>query len=181
LQGDQSLRLDGLHHVAAAVVELAVNIRHDFAAGGVEYANNRIEQRDGGVRRLDLQDQILRVAVVNPRQIRDFARATARLAKTDTLDATVIVRGLGGERRILANEFFTGIYETALSPQELLAANRSRWHDARVEIMHRGCFGPQNRGEASEHKPQQRAGNSGQARGLVAEPLDHCHGDAFNV
>ena len=38
------------------------------------------------------------------------------------LDATVIVRGLGGERRILANEFFTGIYETALSPQELLAA-----------------------------------------------------------
>jgi transposase len=30
------------------------------------------------------------VAVVNPRQIRDFARATARLAKTDTLDATVI-------------------------------------------------------------------------------------------
>lgn len=32
----------------------------------------------------------LSVAVVNPRQIRDFARATARLAKTDTLDAAVI-------------------------------------------------------------------------------------------
>jgi transposase len=32
----------------------------------------------------------LPVAVVNPRQIRDFARATARLAKTDTLDAAVI-------------------------------------------------------------------------------------------
>jgi transposase len=32
----------------------------------------------------------LAVAVVNPRQIRDFARATARLAKTDTLDAAVI-------------------------------------------------------------------------------------------
>ena len=31
----------------------------------------------------------LPVAVVNPRQIRDFARATARLAKTDTLDAAV--------------------------------------------------------------------------------------------
>ena len=30
------------------------------------------------------------IAVVNPRQIRDFARATARLAKTDTLDAAVI-------------------------------------------------------------------------------------------
>ena len=32
----------------------------------------------------------LPVAVVNPRQIRDFARATGRLAKTDALDAAVI-------------------------------------------------------------------------------------------
>ena len=34
----------------------------------------------------------LAVAVVNPRQIRDFARATGRLAKTDTLDAEAIAR-----------------------------------------------------------------------------------------
>ena len=32
----------------------------------------------------------LPVAVINARQIGDFARATARLAKTDTLDAAVI-------------------------------------------------------------------------------------------
>ncbi|HTQ23982.1 MAG TPA: IS110 family transposase [Candidatus Binataceae bacterium] len=32
------------------------------------------------------------VAVVNPRQVRDFARATGRLAKTDALDAQVLVR-----------------------------------------------------------------------------------------
>ena len=32
----------------------------------------------------------LYVAVVNPRQVRDFARATGRLAKTDRLDAAVI-------------------------------------------------------------------------------------------
>jgi len=32
----------------------------------------------------------LPVAVVNPRQIRDFARATGQLAKTDTLDALII-------------------------------------------------------------------------------------------
>ena len=38
------------------------------------------------------------------------------------LDATIIVRGPAGERRIAANEFFIGIYETALSPQELLVA-----------------------------------------------------------
>ena len=32
----------------------------------------------------------LPVAIVNPRQIRDFDRATARLAKTDILDAAVM-------------------------------------------------------------------------------------------
>jgi carbon-monoxide dehydrogenase medium subunit len=38
------------------------------------------------------------------------------------LNATIIVRGEGGERRIEARDFFTGIYETALSPEELLVA-----------------------------------------------------------
>jgi carbon-monoxide dehydrogenase medium subunit len=38
------------------------------------------------------------------------------------LNATMIIRGQGGERRIAAEKFFTGIYETALSPQELLVA-----------------------------------------------------------
>lgn len=32
------------------------------------------------------------VAVVNPRQVRDFARATGRLAKTDSIDAEVLAR-----------------------------------------------------------------------------------------
>ena len=39
-----------------------------------------------------------------------------------TLGATIIVHGPGGERRIAASEFFAGIYETALRPQELLVA-----------------------------------------------------------
>ena len=38
------------------------------------------------------------------------------------LAATIIVRDPSGERRIAAKEFFTGIYQTALSPQELLVA-----------------------------------------------------------
>jgi carbon-monoxide dehydrogenase medium subunit len=38
------------------------------------------------------------------------------------LDATIVVRGPVGERRIAAAEFFRGIYETALSPQDLLVA-----------------------------------------------------------
>jgi aerobic carbon-monoxide dehydrogenase medium subunit len=38
------------------------------------------------------------------------------------LNATVIVRGQAGERRIAATDFFTGIFETALSARELLIA-----------------------------------------------------------
>ena len=38
------------------------------------------------------------------------------------LNATIIVRGPGGERRIAARDFFTGIYGTALTPQELLVS-----------------------------------------------------------
>ena len=38
------------------------------------------------------------------------------------LNATVVVRGPEGERRIAAADFFQGIYETALTPDELLIA-----------------------------------------------------------
>src|ERR1700680_3563806 len=38
------------------------------------------------------------------------------------LDATIVVRGPDGERRVAAKEFFTGIYETALWADELLVA-----------------------------------------------------------
>lgn len=37
-----------------------------------------------------LQDADLPVAVVNPRQVRDFARASGRLAKTDAIDARML-------------------------------------------------------------------------------------------
>jgi carbon-monoxide dehydrogenase medium subunit len=39
-----------------------------------------------------------------------------------TLGAIIVARGPSGERRIAASEFFAGIYETALAPQELLVA-----------------------------------------------------------
>jgi aerobic carbon-monoxide dehydrogenase medium subunit len=38
------------------------------------------------------------------------------------LGATIIIRGPRGERRIAAEQFFTGIYQTALEPGELLVA-----------------------------------------------------------
>jgi transposase len=41
---------------------------------------------------LSLNESQLPVAVVNPRQVRDYARAIGRLAKTDAIDAYVIAR-----------------------------------------------------------------------------------------
>ncbi len=38
------------------------------------------------------------------------------------LGATIVVQGPGGERRIAAEQFFTGIYETRLTPGDLLVA-----------------------------------------------------------
>lgn len=38
------------------------------------------------------------------------------------LDATIIIRNQTGERRVAAIDFFRGIYETALSPDDLLVA-----------------------------------------------------------
>src|ERR1700726_2186095 len=38
------------------------------------------------------------------------------------LNATIVIQGQAGERRVKAADFFTGIYQTALSPDELLIA-----------------------------------------------------------
>lgn len=49
----------------------------------------------GGFERIlrkGLQEHGLAVSVINPRQIRDFARASGQLAKTDAIDATMIAR-----------------------------------------------------------------------------------------
>jgi transposase len=52
-----------------------------------------VMEATGGLERLLLRalvDAALPVIVVNPRQVRDFAKATGQLAKTDTLDAQVL-------------------------------------------------------------------------------------------
>jgi carbon-monoxide dehydrogenase medium subunit len=41
-------------------------------------------------------------------------------ACVQALNATLILRGPGGERRVAASDFFTGLYATALAPDELL-------------------------------------------------------------
>ena len=38
------------------------------------------------------------------------------------LDGTVVARSIGGERRIAASDFYTGLYTTALAPNEMVVA-----------------------------------------------------------
>jgi transposase len=54
-----------------------------------------VMEATGGYERLataSLLKALLQVAVVNPRQVRDFAKSTGQLAKTDKLDAGILAR-----------------------------------------------------------------------------------------
>jgi hypothetical protein len=80
----------------------------------------------------------LPVAVVNPRQVRDFARATGRLAKTDVLDATMLalfgaavcppVRPLPDEQAQVLGELVARRRQLV----EMLAAETNRQRQARA-------------------------------------------------
>jgi transposase len=79
----------------------------------------------------------LPLAVVNPRQIRDFARATGRLAKTDALDAQVIAlfaERVRPEPRRLADADSQSLAELIARRRqivEMLGMEANRLHQAR--------------------------------------------------
>ena len=82
----------------------------------------------------------LPVVIVNPRQVRDFAKATGELAKTDRIDAAVL--SLFGERirpevRPLPDEA-TRDFEAKLARRrqvvEMLSAEKNRLHTARRAV-----------------------------------------------
>lgn len=82
----------------------------------------------------------LPVAVVNPRQVRDFARATGELAKTDQLDAAVLslfAERVQPELRPIPDEA-TRDFEAQLTRRrqiiEMLTAERQRLHTARKPV-----------------------------------------------
>lgn len=77
-----------LTHDEAHLTELAERLGQLRPRLVVLEATGRLHRRVAAV----LAAAGLPVAVVNPRQIRDFARATGRLAKTDKLDAETIAR-----------------------------------------------------------------------------------------
>lgn len=74
----------------------------------------------------------LPMAVINPRQIRDFARSTGKLAKTDALDAAVIARfaeSVKPEPRPLADEQTRVLSELVARRRqlvEMMTAERNR-------------------------------------------------------
>lgn len=81
------------------------------------------------------------VAVVNPRQIRDFARATGQLAKSDTLDARVIARFAETVQppvRPLATEQAQALAELVARRRQLvdmLAAETNRYRQVRNRAL----------------------------------------------
>jgi len=82
----------------------------------------------------------LPVAVVNPRQVRDFARATGRLAKTDALDAAVLARfgeAVRPEPRPLddaATADLSALVQRRRQLVDMLVAERNRLHLARRPV-----------------------------------------------
>lgn len=94
-----------------------------------------IKQRDvrlivleasGGYQRAlvaELSTEGLPVVAVNPRQVRDFARATGRLAKTDAIDAAVLVQfgmAVNPQLRPLPDEITLQMRETLARRRQLV-------------------------------------------------------------
>ena len=89
----------------------------------------------------------LLVAVVNPRQVRSFAKATGRLAKTDRLDAMVIAQfaqAIRPEPRALADEERQDLID-------LVARRRQLVEMRATEKVRRSQLAPALRGRLDEH------------------------------
>jgi len=83
------------------------------------------------------------VAVVNPRQVRDFAKAIGRLAKTDALDAEVIAHFAAAVNpaprplpEAMAQEL-TAIISRRRQLQQMITAEQNRLHTARKSMAQR--------------------------------------------
>ncbi len=85
----------------------------------------------------------LPVAVVNPRQVRDFARSTGKLAKTDSLDAQALARfgeAVRPEPRPLPDEqarALTAVLERRRQLIAMLVAEKNRLHVVTAQVKGR--------------------------------------------
>jgi transposase len=119
----------GLAELAPRLVALAPTLVVLEATGGFEF-----------LAAITLAKAGLPVAVVNPRQVRDFAKAMGRLAKTDALDATLLAdfaQRVRPEPRPLADEA-AQLLESLLTRRrqiiEMLTAEKNRLGFARGPV-----------------------------------------------
>lgn len=83
------------------------------------------------------------IAVVNPRQVRDFARSTGKLAKTDSLDARALARfaeAVRPEPRPLPDDqarALTAVLERRRQLITMLVAEKNRLHVAAAQVRER--------------------------------------------
>ena len=85
----------------------------------------------------------LSVVVVNPRQVRDFARATGKLAKTDSLDAMVlahfaeVIRPLPRSLPDEETQALTTLVTRRNQVMSMLVAEKNRLYMSRLPIRQR--------------------------------------------
>ena len=75
------------------------------------------------------------MAIVNPRQVRDFARATGKLAKTDRIDAAVLAlfaEAVRPEPRPLAEEHARELSAVVLRRRQILAMRTAEANTGRA-------------------------------------------------
>jgi transposase len=83
----------------------------------------------------------IRCAVINPREVRDFAKATKKLAKTDSIDAGVLAHfaeALKPEPRPLSDEQaqeLEAIIGRRNQVRDMLTAEKNRLHTARKSVI----------------------------------------------
>lgn len=122
----------GANQVAVRLKDLDPDLVVIEATGGMESAVAT-----------NLAVQGLPVAVVNPRQVRDFAKSTGRLAKTDALDAQVLAHfaeAVKPEPRPLADgqaRQLSALLSRRRQVTEMLTAERNRLQSADSTVRRR--------------------------------------------
>lgn len=123
---------EGVHNLVTALAPLAPRIVVLEATGGLEMAAAGMLSVSG-----------LAVAIINPRQSRDFAKAMGRLAKTDAIDARVLAEfalRLQPEPRSLADEQtqrLSALITRRRQVIEMIVAEKNRLSRAHLEVRKR--------------------------------------------
>ena len=120
----------GIAEIVARLVKLETTLVVVEATGGLEVA--LVAELAAAVP----------VAVVNPRQVRDFAKATGQLAKTDQIDAFVLARfgeAVRPEPRPLKDEetrYLAALVSRRRQLQHMIVAETNRLGSATKKLQH---------------------------------------------